>query len=286
MKNPHTDPDKAEIWEMLMERDFIAFCSADWVLVQDDFIEESFLGMDGGKFENPDQWKVNFPDLASYKKEWLRQAEEFRKKAWIEDPVEAWHALTDLSQIDIVGDTALAHKKFDGYLTEPDGTRSYKNWQTLYQCRKQKGRWKIFGFLGYLPYPLGTQSSATKKKLPEGASQHSTAGPYSPVLEIDPGKLVVISGQAAINKDGKVVGETIEEQTQLTLENCRCQLAKAQCTFDHVFKVNVYLKDLADWPRFNAIYESHFNDPKPVRTAVQTPLLLTLLVEVEMWAVR
>jgi 2-iminobutanoate/2-iminopropanoate deaminase len=124
------------------------------------------------------------------------------------------------------------------------------------------------------------------KKVPEGVMQHKTAGPYSPVLEVEANKLVVISGQAPVDMEGNVVGETIEEQTEYTLENCKKQLAKAGCTFTDVFKVNVYLTDLDNWPRFNNVYAKHFPEPLPVRTAVQTGLLLTFLVEVEMWAAK
>ena len=124
------------------------------------------------------------------------------------------------------------------------------------------------------------------KKVPDGVTQHKTAGPYSPVLEVEANKLVLISGQAPIDMEGNVVGETIEEQTEYTLENCKKQLAKAGCTFDDVFKVNVYLTDLDNWPRFNEIYAKHFPEPRPVRTAVQAGLLLTFLVEIELWATK
>jgi 2-iminobutanoate/2-iminopropanoate deaminase len=124
------------------------------------------------------------------------------------------------------------------------------------------------------------------KILPPNAAQHAKAGPYSPVLIVSPGQLVVISGQGAIDPSGQVVGETIEEQTRFTLENCRKQLATAGCTFADVFKVNAYLTNLAEWPRFNAVYRECMPEPWPVRTAVQTGLLRTLKVELEMWAVK
>ncbi len=126
----------------------------------------------------------------------------------------------------------------------------------------------------------------TCKRIPEGSEQHITAGPYSPVLEVDADKLVLISGQASIDMEGNVVGKTIEEQAEYTLGNCKLQLAKAGCTFDDVFKVNVYLSDLENWPRFNIVYKKHFSEPLPVRTAVQAGLLYTFLVEVEMWAAK
>src|SRR5690554_7773272 len=86
-----------------------------------------------------------------------------------------------------------------------------------------------------------------RKTVPTGASQHVTAGPYSPVLVVDPGKLVVLSGQAAIDPDGRIVGEEIKEQTRYMMENCRNLLARAGCTMDDVFKATVYLKNIEDW---------------------------------------
>ncbi|WP_257098668.1 RidA family protein [Pseudovibrio flavus] len=122
--------------------------------------------------------------------------------------------------------------------------------------------------------------------LPEGAGQHVTAGPYSPVLEVSSERLVVISGQVAVAKNGDVIGDTIEEQTRATLENCRVQLASAGCGLADVFKVNIYMTDLALWPRMNAVYDEIMPHPRPVRAAVGTKLLPGFEVEVEMWAVK
>lgn len=124
------------------------------------------------------------------------------------------------------------------------------------------------------------------KKLPAGASQHNSAGPYSPVLEVDGRRLVVISGQVAVDPDGNVIGADIEEQARATLDNCARQLATVGCGLADVFKANIYLADLADWDRFNAVYQSALPEPRPVRTAVQAILLPGFLVEIEMWAVK
>jgi 2-iminobutanoate/2-iminopropanoate deaminase len=124
------------------------------------------------------------------------------------------------------------------------------------------------------------------KRRPEGARQHVTAGPYSPVLEVDAQRLVVISGQVAVDRDGRVIGSTIEEQTWATLGNCTDCLASAGCTLGDVFKVNIYLADLGHWARFNEIYEKVMPEPLPVRTAVQAILLPGYVVEIEMWAAK
>jgi 2-iminobutanoate/2-iminopropanoate deaminase len=123
-----------------------------------------------------------------------------------------------------------------------------------------------------------------RKLVPDGARQHKTAGPYSPVMVIDGSRIVVVSGQVAVDLDGEVVGSSIEEQTRYTLENCRLQLASAGADFTDVFKVNVYMSDLNEWARFNNVYESVLSKPYPVRTAVQAVLLPGYRVEIEMWA--
>jgi len=90
----------------------------------------------------------------------------------------------------------------------------------------------------------------------------------------------------AIDLEGRVVGATIEEQTRVTVENCRRQLETAGVGLGDVFKANIYLRDLADWSRFNAVYEELMPRPLPVRTAVQTVLLNDFLIEIEMWAIK
>ena len=149
------DPDRGAIWTMLVERDIAAFVAADWAMVADDFIAEQFLGIDGRGSDNPDSWRVGFPTLAAYRDEWLRQAAESAKVAYAEDREAAIHRATTLRDIEIAGDVALAHKKFDGTIARADGGKDVLNWQTLYFCRRHNGRWKLTGFAGYLPFPMG-----------------------------------------------------------------------------------------------------------------------------------
>ncbi|MEQ1900225.1 MAG: hypothetical protein ABL866_05785 [Devosia sp.] len=149
------DPDRAAIWTMLVDRDIAAFVAADWGMVAGDFIEEQFLGVDGKGSDNPDAWRIGFPSLANYREEWLRQAHESRAVPYAEDRAAAIHRATSLTEIEISGDIALAHKKFDGEIRRADGGTDRLNWQTLYFCRRSAGAWKLTGFAGYLPYPMG-----------------------------------------------------------------------------------------------------------------------------------
>lgn len=282
-----SDVDRHAIWEMLVARDIEAFATADWSLVADDFIADGFCGLDARGRGDPDFWRLSFPTVDAYRDAWLANASRVSELAAADDIARDLHDATLLRDIEIEGEAATAHKKFNGWLHLGFGERERLSWQTVYQCRRQEGRWRISGFVGYLPLTTTSGGDALSGKiLPEDAAQHSTAGPYSPVLRVGRGELVVISGQAAIGRNGMVVGETVEEQARVTLENCRAQLRSAGCGLEDAFKVNVYLKDLDDWDAFNGVYRELMPEPRPVRTAVGTALLPGLLVEVEMWAVK
>ena len=151
--NPFADDsDRHEIWEMLVRRDIAAFVAADWSMVAGDFIEPGFLGIHAHKSPNPDQWTAAFPTLEAYKTEWLRQAAETAATAFAEPLAEGIHRATNLDMIEISGEAAVAHKKFDGSIKLADGSADVLNWQTLYFCRRHGGRWKISGFVGYMAY--------------------------------------------------------------------------------------------------------------------------------------
>ena len=149
------DPDRSAIWTMLVERDIAAFVAADWSMVDGDFIKEGFLGINGKKSGNPDDWRISFPTLEAYRDDWIRQAKESQKLDYAEDVLAGIHRATSLTEIEINGDIAIAHKKFDGEIRLSDGGKDVLNWQTLYFCRKVGGTWKLTGFAGYLPYPMG-----------------------------------------------------------------------------------------------------------------------------------
>lgn len=134
--------------------------------------------------------------------------------------------------------------------------------------------------------PSQTTSGNMAKRVPAGATQHTTAGPYSPVLEIRADCIFVISGQVAVDREGNVLGTTIEEQTRATLANCRKHLERAGCTFADVFKVNAYMTNLDDWERFNAVYAETMPEPRPARTTVGAKLLREFQIEIEMWAAK
>jgi hypothetical protein len=153
-RNPFpADPDRSEIWDMLVERDIRAFVVGDWTQVAGDFLAGSFFAVDGRHRANPDSWRLGLHSLDAYRRSWLEQSEAMRD-AGPGLAAELYDATT-LRDIEIEADQALAHKKFDGQVHRPDGGLDRLDWQTLYMCRKVADGWKITGFVGYLPNPMG-----------------------------------------------------------------------------------------------------------------------------------
>ena len=111
-------------------------------------------------------------------------------------------------------------------------------------------------------------------------------GPYSHAIHA--GSFVFCSGQIPLDpKTGKLVDGDIEPQTQQVFANVRAVLAAAGLSLKDVAKSTVYLKDMADSPRMNALYEAAFAPHKPARTTIQAAKLpLDCRVEIEVIALK
>ena len=112
--------DEKMIWKVLIYNDFVAFCTKNWQLIADDFVEEGFFGIDGKRSPNKKDWSLTYPSLDAYKQDWIKQSEEFNKKTFLKDPLDILFTTTKLSKIEIIGTTALVHKEFDGIFTVAD----------------------------------------------------------------------------------------------------------------------------------------------------------------------
>ncbi len=110
------------------------------------------------------------------------------------------------------------------------------------------------------------------------------AGPYSPAVAF--GRLVFVSGQAA--KDpatGQLVGLDIESQTEQVLKNIASILEAAGSDLNHVLRCGVFLTDISEFARMNAVYARVFGDHRPARTTVQVAALPSPGLRVEIDAI-
>jgi hypothetical protein len=121
-------------------------------MIEGDFDAESFEGLRCAESSNPDDWKLAFPTLESYRDTWLAASREFAKKKFLEhSALQAVMARAHLDEIDIAGERALARKKFYGDIPLADGSFLSGSRQTIYRLHKRGDSWKIVGFLGFLP---------------------------------------------------------------------------------------------------------------------------------------
>src|ERR671910_3757398 len=76
----------------------------------------------------------------------------------------------------------------------------------------------------------------------------------------------------AVAARGELVGPSIETQTQAVFANIESILGDAGATVDDIVRCGVFLADLDDLPRFNAVYEQVFRGGFPTRTTVGVDL--------------
>ena len=108
---------------------------------------------------------------------------------------------------------------------------------------------------------------------------------YAMVLSIEGKELVVTSGMLADDWDGQIP-EDFETEVRHTILACERVLKEAGCGLEHVFNVEVYMRDMAQWSDFNKVYCEMMPDPKPCRKALEVGLVPGLNVEIVMWAVK
>lgn len=97
---------------------------------------------------------------------------------------------------------------------------------------------------------------------------------------------VFISGTASINNKGEIMyPKDVRQQTHRMWENVETLLAEADCTFENVGYIIVYLRDLADYQVVKALHEERF--PAKPLVIVHAPVCRSgWLVEMECMAVK
>lgn len=110
-------------------------------------------------------------------------------------------------------------------------------------------------------------------------------GPYSQAIEAN--GFIFASGQIAIDPStGELITGGVEEQTRLVLTNLSSVMEAAGSSLENVVKCTVFLKDMNDFSKMNAVYEEFFDAPYPARAAVEVARLpKDVKVEIEAIAV-
>ena len=100
----------------------------------------------------------------------------------------------------------------------------------------------------------------------------SPIGPYSQAVLAN--GVLYVSGQVAIDPaTGNLVQDDIETETHQVMKNLQAILQEAGLDFTQVAKCTIFVKDLNNFARINAVYGSYFTQNPPARETVEVSRL-------------
>ena len=104
------------------------------------------------------------------------------------------------------------------------------------------------------------------------AAAPAPIGPYSQAIQT--GNMLFVSGQIAIQQStGQMLTSNIEEETKQVMTNLGEILKAAGMDFTNVVKTSIFLKDMGNFPKVNAIYGEYFPANPPARETVEVSRL-------------
>jgi 2-iminobutanoate/2-iminopropanoate deaminase len=110
------------------------------------------------------------------------------------------------------------------------------------------------------------------KKVIYSSQAPEPIGPYSQAIQT--GNMLFVSGQIAIQQStGKILTGSIEEETHQVMQNIAEILKAAGMDFSCVVKCSIFLKDMNNFPKVNAVYGQSFQTEPPARETVEVSQL-------------
>jgi 2-iminobutanoate/2-iminopropanoate deaminase len=112
-------------------------------------------------------------------------------------------------------------------------------------------------------------------------------GPYNQAVLV--GNTLYTSGQIALNPQTmELVLDDIETETKQVMENMKAVLSAAEMTFENVVKTSIFIMNMEDFSRINAVYGAYFNEATaPARETVQVACLpKNVNIEISMIAIK
>mgnify|MGYP002279630797 CR=1 FL=1 len=89
-------------------------------------------------------------------------------------------------------------------------------------------------------------------------------------VDIDNSKMIFVTGQIAMDKDGNSVApNNIEKQTEFVFEAIKSILQEDEATLDDVVKAVIYVTDMSQYSKISPIRNKYFEKSKPVSTLVE-----------------
>ena len=112
-------------------------------------------------------------------------------------------------------------------------------------------------------------------------------GPYSQAVLS--GNMLYTSGQIAFHPEtNELIMDSIEVETEQVMQNLKAILEAADMTFENVIKTTIFIMNMGDFARINAVYGKYFNEATaPARETVQVATLpKNVNIEISMIAIK
>lgn len=137
-----------------------------------------------------------------------------------------------------------------------------------------------------LALALAAPAAAEDRRVISTTAAPAAIGPYSQAILV--GNTLYLAGQIAIDPaTNQLRPGTIEEETKLVLDNLKAVLEAAGMTMAQVVSTTVFMADLNEFPRMNAVYATYFPANPPARATVQAARLpRDVKIEIAAIAVR
>lgn len=98
---------------------------------------------------------------------------------------------------------------------------------------------------------------------------------------------IYVSGQIPYTPDGKPIEGDIQAKADQVIKNALAIVEDSNSKLENIVKVNIFLKDMSNFGKFNEVYSKYFNVHKPARSCVAVAdLPLGVDVEMELIAVE
>jgi 2-iminobutanoate/2-iminopropanoate deaminase len=119
------------------------------------------------------------------------------------------------------------------------------------------------------------------KKIIQTDKAPQAIGPYSQAVCIE--NMVYTAGQIGLDPATmEIVSGGVEAETRQVLNNLKHVLEAANSGLNYVIKTTVFLRDMADFPKMNAVYAEFFPENPPARSTVAVASLpKDVAVEIE-----
>lgn len=135
-----------------------------------------------------------------------------------------------------------------------------------------KKKLSIMLLLSFVILLAGQSAYAADRTVVSTDKAPKAIGPYSQAIRY--GDMLYVSGMIPIDpKTNELSKGDIEVQATLVLDNIKAVVESAGFSMKNVLKAEVFMKDLKDFAKYNAIYIKYFPQDPPARVTVQAAAL-------------